>query len=100
LAMPPDRSITNTEQQVSKLLTSLGLLEPDSKLTGFRQQEAEHAVLALPPGTKSRRPIQLSPIPNLLLAGAWTDTGWPANLESAIVSGERCAEIITGRKPA
>jgi len=99
LAMPPDRSITDTEQQVSKLLTSLGLLESDGKLTGFRQQEAEHAVLALPPGTKTCRPIQLSPIPNLLVAGAWTDTGWPANLESAIVSGERCAEIICGRKP-
>lgn len=100
LAMPPDRSVTDTEQQVSILLTSLGLLESGGKLTGFRQQEAEHAVLALPPGTKTRRPIQLSPIPNLLLAGAWTDTGWPANLESAIVSGERCADIIAGRKPA
>jgi uncharacterized protein with NAD-binding domain and iron-sulfur cluster len=57
-------------------------------------------VLALPPGTKVRRPIQRSPIPNLLLAGAWTDTGWPANLESAIASGERCAEIVIGHQPA
>jgi uncharacterized protein with NAD-binding domain and iron-sulfur cluster len=50
--------------------------------------------LALPPGTKVRRPLQRSPIRNLLVGGAWTDTGWPSNLESAIVSGERCAEII------
>jgi hypothetical protein len=32
------------------------------------------------------------------VAGAWTDTGWPANLESAIVSGERCADIIIGHR--
>jgi uncharacterized protein with NAD-binding domain and iron-sulfur cluster len=43
------------------------------------------------------RPIQRSPIANLLLAGSWTDTGWPPNLESAIVSGNRCADAITLR---
>ena len=99
LTMPPDQSIINTQEQVSVLLRSLTLLQPDSQLTSFRQHEVAHAVLGLQPGTKVRRPIQLSPIPNLLLAGAWTDTGWPANLESAIVSGERCAEIISRRKP-
>ena len=31
----------------------------------------------------------------LLVAGAWTDTGWPANIESALVSARRCAEAIT-----
>lgn len=101
LAMPQDRAVVETEQQVSDLLRTLGLLERDARLTGFRQQELTHAALALPPGTKVRRPIQRSPIPNFLVAGAWTDTGWPANFESAIVSGERCADIIlTGRKAA
>jgi flavin-dependent amine oxidoreductase len=99
LTMPPGQPIIDTQEQVSTLLRSLGLLQPDSQLTSFRQHEVTHAVLGLHPGTKARRPIQLSPIPNLLLAGAWTDTGWPAILESAIVSGERCAEIINGRKP-
>ena len=100
LSLPQDPSAIDTEQQLSNLLRSLGLLQPDGRLTGFRQQEIPHAVLTLSPGTKVRRPIQRSPIPNLLLAGAWTDTGWPANLESAIVSGERCAEIMIGRKHA
>ena len=98
LAMPRDQSVTDSEQQVSALLRSLNLLRTDRQLTGFRQQDATHGWLALPPGTKLRRPIQRSPISNLLLAGAWTDTGWPANLESAIVSGERCAEIILERR--
>jgi uncharacterized protein with NAD-binding domain and iron-sulfur cluster len=56
----------------------------------------DHAALALRPGAALRRPIQQSPIQNLLVAGAWTETGWPANVESAVVSARRCAEIITG----
>ncbi len=94
VTMPQDQAVTEPVQRVSTLLRSLNLLQPDRQITGFRQEDRAHAWLALPPGTKVRRPLQRSPIRNLLLAGAWTDTGWPANLESAIVSGERCAEII------
>jgi len=32
------------------------------------------------------------------LAGDWTDTGLPATLESAIVSGTRCADLILAKK--
>jgi len=55
----------------------------------------EQAALSLKPGTALRRPIQQSPVQNLLIAGAWTDTGWPSTIESAIVSARRCAEIIS-----
>jgi len=54
-----------------------------------------HAALLLAPGAARLRPLQQSPIQNLLIAGAWTDTGWPANLESAFVSARRCAELVT-----
>jgi glycine/D-amino acid oxidase-like deaminating enzyme len=56
----------------------------------------DEAALSLKPGAALLRPIQQSPVNNLVIAGAWTDTGWPANIESAIVSALRCAEIITG----
>ena len=94
MTMRQDQAVTEPIQQVSALLRSLNLLQPDRHITGFRQEDRALAWLALPPGTKVRRPLQRSPIRNLLLAGAWTDTGWPANLESAIVSGERCAALI------
>lgn len=55
-----------------------------------------HAALLLTPGVSRLRPLQQSPIQNLFVAGSWTDTGWPANLESALVSAHRCAELITG----
>lgn len=59
----------------------------------FRER---HAALVLTPGAARLRPLQQSPLQNLLIAGAWTDTGWPANLESALVSAQRCAELIAG----
>ncbi|MGH7182722.1 MAG: FAD-dependent oxidoreductase, partial [Nitrospiraceae bacterium] len=79
------------------LLRSLGLLKPESKISSIRRRTIPNGILSLKPGTKSHRPIQRSPIANLLVAGAWTDTGWPPNLESAIVSGNRCADAIALR---
>lgn len=55
-----------------------------------------HATLSLVPGSARLRPLQQSPIKNLLIAGAWTDTGWPANLESALVSARRCRDTMVG----
>ena len=94
VTMPQDQAIGASIERVSALLRSIKLLRPDRQITGFRQEDRAHTWLALPPGTKVHRPLQQSPVHNLLVAGAWTDTGWPANLESAIVSGERCEEII------
>ncbi|MBI5317439.1 MAG: FAD-dependent oxidoreductase [Nitrospirae bacterium] len=79
------------------LLRSLGLLKPDSRISSIRRRIRPSSILSLKPGTKSHRPIQRSPVANLLVAGGWTDTGWPPNLESAIVSGNRCADAITLR---
>ena len=45
-------------------------------------------------GTEFSRPPNQSPIPNFLLAGSWTDTEALTEFESAIESGDRCAEVI------
>ena len=55
----------------------------------------DFAALSLRPGTALLRPLQQGPIQNLLVAGAWTDTRWPATVESTFVSARRCVEIIT-----
>ena len=39
------------------------------------------------PGVRRLRPAQGTPVGNLYLAGDWTDTGWPATMESAVRSG-------------
>ena len=38
-------------------------------------------------GTRRLRPPQRTGVPGVYLAGAWTDTGWPATMESAVRSG-------------
>ncbi len=82
------------ESLIPDLLRSLGLLRPGSRIATTSRRTIPNSILSLRPGTKPRRPIQRSPIANLLVAGAWTDTGWPPNLESAIVSGNRSADTI------
>jgi len=65
-----------------------------------KQRDATFAAL---PGTASLRPSQRSPISNLFLAGDWTDTGWPATMESAVRSGRLAASgalaSLTGVEP-
>ena len=43
-------------------------------------------------GAQSLRPTQETPIAGLTLAGDWTQTGWPATMESAVRSGLLAAE--------
>src|SRR5262249_44837850 len=96
-AFAQSRSDTNLDGIPVDLLRSLGLLAAESRIASIRRRTIPNAILSLKPGAKLHRPIQRSPIANLLVAGAWTDTGWPPNLESAIVSGNRCADAITLR---
>lgn len=46
------------------------------------------------PGAAEHRLPQVTPIPNLFLAGEWTDTGWPATMEGAVRSGVLAAEAV------
>ena len=82
---------------IPDLLRSVGLLTPGSAIASTHRRTISNAILSLRPGSKLHRPIQHSPIANLLVAGSWTDTGWPSNLESAIVSGNHCADAIARR---
>jgi hydroxysqualene dehydroxylase len=43
------------------------------------------------PGARPLRPGPVTAIPGLVLAGAWTDTGWPATMEGAVRSGHAAA---------
>jgi uncharacterized protein with NAD-binding domain and iron-sulfur cluster len=58
------------------------------------------ASFSLAPGQPAR-PQTRTAVPGLLLAGDWVDTGLPATIESAVVSGHRAADdILSGRAPA
>jgi len=49
------------------------------------------------PGHRALRPGPQTAQAGLLLAGAWTDTGWPATMEGAVRSGHAAAERVTQR---
>jgi hydroxysqualene dehydroxylase len=52
----------------------------------------EHAAtFRAAPGVGALRPGPATTVPGLILAGAWTDTGWPATLEGAVLSGHAAA---------
>jgi squalene-associated FAD-dependent desaturase len=58
----------------------------------------EHAAtFSAVPGVDRWRPVQTSPIENLLVAGDWTQTGWPATMEGAVRSGYLAAEALLER---
>ena len=43
---------------------------------------------------KKEGPSNQTPIRNFLLAGSWTDTGASTEMESAIASGDMCAQTM------
>jgi hydroxysqualene dehydroxylase len=43
------------------------------------------------PGSRAARPPSTTAVPGLVLAGAWTATGWPATMEGAVRSGNAAA---------
>ena len=54
------------------------------------------------PGMNAHRLRPRTSIRNLVLAGAWTATGWPATMESAVRSGRAAAQALLeeqDRKP-
>jgi len=62
-----------------RLVRSLAIKEPDATFV---------------PAPGLRRPGPQTPIANLMLAGAYTDTGWPATMESAVRSGLAAARAV------
>jgi squalene-associated FAD-dependent desaturase len=48
------------------------------------------------PGTRRLRPPSQTSLPGLLVAGAWTATGWPATMEGAVRSGAAAARHALG----
>lgn len=52
----------------------------------------EHAAtFRAAPGTRAWRPAARTRLSGLVLAGSWTDTGWPATMEGAVRSGHAAA---------
>lgn len=82
---------------VDEVCRELGEIWPAAraaKLLRWRMVTERMAVFSPLPGARAKRPEQATAIHNLFLAGDWTQTGWPATMESAVRSGYLAAEAI------
>jgi hydroxysqualene dehydroxylase len=82
------------DRMAAQLTERLGAAE----LVWSRVSREPHATIALRPGLV--RPGVETRRPNAVRAGAWTDTGWPATMESAVRSGRAAAQHLLSKVPA
>lgn len=90
-----DAAIASTSAQLQATFApELARLLPAAaaaRITRFVVTRERAATPRFTAGTGPARPAQATAEPGLGLAGAWTDTGWPATLEGAARSGAAAA---------
>ena len=86
-----------TEELRAMFLPELARLFPkaaEARVTGFYVTREHRATFRPSPGTLRLRPRAATADPRIALAGAWTDTGWPATMEGAVRSGRQAARSV------
>ncbi|HWD56340.1 MAG TPA: hydroxysqualene dehydroxylase HpnE [Acidimicrobiales bacterium] len=90
-----DRLLTERPESLERRIAGeLGRLLPtsaDARLVDSLVTKERSATFRAVPGSGSLRPEARTSFPGLTVAGAWTDTGWPATMEGAVRSGRAAA---------
>jgi hypothetical protein len=82
-----------------RISAALGRLLPstrEARIVDSIVTKERRATFRATPGTASLRPVAQTSVPCLTVAGAWTDTGWPATMEGAVRSGREAARAALG----
>jgi squalene-associated FAD-dependent desaturase len=90
----------SVEELRERYLPALAELLPRARsatVESFLVTREHAATFRAAPGVGALRPGAETSVPGLLLAGAWTDTGWPATLEGAVLSGHAAAGAALAR---
>jgi uncharacterized protein with NAD-binding domain and iron-sulfur cluster len=69
----------------------------DARVEEFFVTVERAATFRQGPGTRAARPGPDVGLPGVFVAGAWTDTGWPATMEGAVRSGSAAARAALDR---
>jgi squalene-associated FAD-dependent desaturase len=103
LSAAGDRVGRSARALLAEILPALAVLLPAARsahvLDSFVTREPQ-ATFDPAPGQASLRPCPVTAHPGLVLAGAWTATGWPATMEGAVRSGLAAAAALDGTAPA
>jgi uncharacterized protein with NAD-binding domain and iron-sulfur cluster len=89
----------SVEQLRERYVPALQALLPQArgaKVERFLVTREHAATFRAVPGVGALRPGPQTSVPGLALAGSWTDTKWPATLESAVLSGHAAAHTALG----
>jgi uncharacterized protein with NAD-binding domain and iron-sulfur cluster len=65
-----------------------------TEVTDFFVTRERRATFRQAPGCVALRPGAATSVSGLVLAGAWTDTGWPDTMEGAVRSGHNAAQEL------
>jgi 4-hydroxy-3-methylbut-2-en-1-yl diphosphate reductase len=90
LGMPGERLRERYLPALAELLPAAR----DATVQTFFVTRDHAATFRAAPGQRALRPGPDTALPGLLLAGSWTDTGWPATMEGAVRSGHAAAERV------
>jgi squalene-associated FAD-dependent desaturase len=82
-----DQPVAELRAQFVPALAALFPAARDATVTEFFVTREKRATFRQVPGTARLRPTAATGTPGLVLAGSWTDTGWPDTMEGAVRSG-------------
>jgi squalene-associated FAD-dependent desaturase len=82
-----DTPVAQLQEQFVPALAELFPAARDAKVAEFFVTRERRATFRQAPGSGALRPKAATRHPGLVLAGAWTDTGWPDTMEGAVRSG-------------
>jgi squalene-associated FAD-dependent desaturase len=94
--LPRDEILARLRPAVERLLPEAR----NATLLDTAVTKEPRATFRAAPGTAALRPGTRTDVRGLFLAGAWTDTGWPATMEGAVRSGLSAARaaLADGRQ--
>jgi squalene-associated FAD-dependent desaturase len=93
-----DRSVAELRGWVLPHLHRLLPASRTAEIEEFFVTREPHATFRPAPGSRRLRPGPTTALPGLHLAGAWTDTGWPATMEGAVRSGNAAAASVLAQR--
>ncbi|HEX9040461.1 MAG TPA: hydroxysqualene dehydroxylase HpnE [Trebonia sp.] len=82
-----NKPVAELREQFVPALAELFPAAKAATVTEFFVTREKRATFRQVPGTAKLRPKAATGLPGLVLAGAWTDTGWPDTMEGAVRSG-------------
>jgi squalene-associated FAD-dependent desaturase len=89
-----DASTAALREQFLPALEQLFPEAAGAQVSDFFVTRERRATFRQAPGCQALRPGAATSLPGLLLAGAWTDTGWPDTMEGAVRSGRTAAQEL------